>query len=89
MSETLQGHESAETDSNARQRQLAAAFLRRQKHPQLSESPTVRPLDVQGRLADLAPTPTQAEICRSVGPEARLPSAVLGAAAADARFPRP
>ncbi len=54
--ETLQGHESAETDStlvsdNSRPPSFDG------KAPQLSESPTVRPLDVQGRLADLAPRP--------------------------------
>ena len=52
--ETLQGHESAETDStlvsdNSRPPSFDG------KAPQLTESPTVRPLDVQGRLADLAP----------------------------------
>ncbi|KJA28486.1 hypothetical protein HYPSUDRAFT_51277 [Hypholoma sublateritium FD-334 SS-4] len=52
--ETLQGHESAETDStlvsdNSRPPSFDG------KASQLTESPTVRPLDAQGRLADLAP----------------------------------
>lgn len=51
--ETLQGHESAETDStlvsdNSRPPSFDG------KAPQLTESLTVRPLDAQGRLANLA-----------------------------------